>query len=115
MTDHLFPHGTDEAPRITTAEAAAWVATGIAIVIYVVALVTAQGASYDDQTPIGWMNLAGALLGITAIPAVILTGLRQLVPALRRVSRGESKPTDGQERRGEVQDVRADLGGEHAE
>lgn len=80
---------THESP--TAVELGAWIAFGIAAVIYVITFVLIGNAGYDEDTTTaaGWMTFAGMIAGLTLVPAIILTGIRQLLPALRGVLRGE--------------------------
>lgn len=75
----------------TPTELGAWIAFGIAAVIYVITFALIGNAGYGEDTTAaaGWMTLAGTIAGLTLVPAIILTGIRQLVPALRGVPRGE--------------------------
>lgn len=70
---------------ITLTEATLWLVSGIAVVIYVIAFVILGNAGYGDDPEIatGWMSFAGMIAGLTIIPAIILTGLRELLNARR--------------------------------
>lgn len=69
----------------TGAEIASWVVVGLAAVAYVIAFITLGNLPYgsDESAALGWMAFAGAVVGIAAVPAIILTGIRQLIPRLR--------------------------------
>lgn len=71
----------------TPTEVTAWVFVGIGVVIFGFAFVTLGNMSYGDETvPAGWMAFGGAVVGIAAMPALILTGIRQLIPRIAPVA-----------------------------
>lgn len=90
---------THESP--TAVEKFAWVAFGAAAAIYVVAGVffLTEAAAYDGspEAAAGWMTLAQGVAGAMLVPALLLTGARQLLPLLRDVLRGE-KVADAEDR-----------------
>lgn len=69
---------------MTVVEGATWTTALIAVAVYVIAFFVAQGADDYDLVPAGWMTFAGMIAGVTLVPAIILSGIRHLVPALRR-------------------------------
>lgn len=71
--------------KITMTEAILWGVAGLAVLIYVIAYAVIGNAGYDEDTttPAGWMSFAGMIAGLTIIPAIILTGLRELLNARR--------------------------------
>ncbi|WP_298041084.1 hypothetical protein [uncultured Microbacterium sp.] len=78
--------------RVTSVEAIAWLIFGISAAVYVIAFLITVNAGYLQDTTLseGWMVFAGMIAGLSFGPAIILTGIRQLVPALRGVPRGEN-------------------------
>jgi hypothetical protein len=74
----------DEAPPVTVVEGATWTVALAAVLAYIIAFFVAKDASVDDMVPAGWLTAAGMIAGVTLAPAIILSGIRHLVPALRR-------------------------------
>ncbi|HUG50396.1 MAG TPA: hypothetical protein VLZ78_05305 [Terrimesophilobacter sp.] len=75
---------TQEPPAATIPEGATWTVAGVAVAIYVIAFFIGQNALGTDTLAVAWMTIAGMIAGVTIVPAIILTGIRHLVPALRR-------------------------------
>lgn len=71
--------------KATAIEIAVWVAFGIAAVVYFIAFLLIGNAGYgeDVETSSGWLAFAGSIAGITLVPAILLTGIRQLLPSQR--------------------------------
>lgn len=108
---------SQQTPRPTMPEIGAWSLFAVGAVVYLIALIVLGNAEYDTDTDaaLGWMTFAGGIAGIAFVPAIILTGLRYLVPAFRGVGTGESEPAHGEQRGGDVEHVGADIDGEDAE
>lgn len=98
-------------------EIATWFVAGASAVVYVIAGVVLGNAGYGDDTeaPAAWMTFAGTAVTVTIVPAIILTGVRYLVPALRGVRAGESETGHGEQRGGDVEHVSANVDAEDAE
>ncbi|MGP6171986.1 hypothetical protein ACTU6V_12360 [Microbacterium sp. A204] len=79
----------------TNAEIGAWITFAGGAVIYFIALVVAGNATYSEDTvsAAGWMTFGGMIAGLGFVPAIILTGGRQL---LRSVHASEREATDGE-------------------
>lgn len=88
---------------MTRAESAAWWLFGTAVAVWAVAtfIFFAEADRYDGNplVPAGLADMFWHLSGLLLVPALILTGIRQLMPLLtRHVGRGDREP----ERTGEV-------------
>ncbi|GAA3948994.1 hypothetical protein [Microbacterium soli] len=72
----------------TGAEAVAWWIAGIGAGIFVIAIFVFFSESSDvwgdTSGPLAWMVIGATIAGIGFVPAIILTGVRQLLPAGRR-------------------------------
>lgn len=101
---------------MTSAERIAWWGAGLMVVLFVVAwfwfLTETNQFDGDTAAAISFMTIAAALTGLLLVPALLLTGIRQLAG---RVLRGQGEAADREKRRGDVEHVRADLAGEHAQ
>lgn len=103
--------------RTTGAELIAWLLVILCGVAYVGGTFAATAAT-DTSNEAFALSVAavGLPLGAAAlVAALVLTGIRQLVPALGHVARGEGGRADGEQRGGDVEHVRGDVGREHAE
>ena len=83
----------------TDAENIAWLIVVLDLIVVIVASITffVQSGEYDGD-PAGAAMVLGVavpLLGLGLVPALILMGLRQLLPRLRSVPGGE-KVTDAE-------------------
>ncbi|WP_144796191.1 hypothetical protein [Microbacterium paludicola] len=67
---------------ITLVEAIAWGIFGLGAIIYVITFVMISNARYgqDLSAAASWMSFAGAIAGSTFPAALILTGVRHLLP-----------------------------------
>ena len=101
---------------MTSAERIAWWGSALMVVLFVVAWFwfLTESNRFDGNTAaaISFMTIAAALTGLLLVPALLLTGIRQLAG---RVLGGEGQTADREERRGDVQDVSAHLAREHAQ
>jgi len=66
----------------TLPEVFAWLIFGLAGGVWAIAFITAMN-TYGDETPTLWMMGAGGLAAVALPPALILSGIRQLLPRLR--------------------------------
>lgn len=100
--------------RATGAEMTAWgvFAFGmfIAGIAYLGFLSASDDVHGDASAPFAWMIAGAALASAAFVPAIILTGLRQLVPALRGVDEGERRSADREDGAGDREDVAGDIG-----
>lgn len=87
---------SDTHEKPTPIEKLCWVLFGAAAAVYAIAglmfFKEAQAYMGDPSTALGWVSVAQGIAGATLIPALLLTGFRQLVPALRGTTR--DKPTE---------------------
>lgn len=103
----------------TAAEKASWVLFGIATGVVLVAWVIfrLQSESYDGEPEAAFAVMIAAipLIGLGLVPALILTGIRQLLPALRSrtVDDADAASDDAHDGGGDAaggEDLRGDVG-----
>lgn len=70
----------DGSRRATLAERVAWVIVCGGLVLFFVALVVFGNSSDEPDAPTVWMVVGGGLAAVALIPALLLTGVRQLFP-----------------------------------
>lgn len=72
---------------MTGAEQTAWWGVGIGVAIFLIALLTFSTVSghYDADTaaPSAWMFIGAGIAGFMLVPAILLTGIRSLLPDRR--------------------------------
>lgn len=78
-----------EHERATGAETACWIIVGIAAAVWMIAGITylnaaSSYASTAETAALGWMTVAQSLGGVVLIPALLLTGARQLAARFAR-------------------------------
>lgn len=85
QTDRLVP--AIENRGATTIELLAWTVFGIGIAMWIVAsfVLAAESTTFDPDIagPTAWITLGQWIAGVTIVPAILLTGIRALLPDRR--------------------------------
>lgn len=85
QTERTVPPLENHGP--TAIEGLAWTVTAIGVAIWVVAVIIAatESGSFsgDATTALGWAALGQWIAGVSVVPAILLSGIRALLPDRR--------------------------------
>lgn len=83
----------------TVSEMTSWALFAVGAFVAIIAFLGLQGASNDPYFNVErqnvWMYTGAAIAGVAFIPAMILTGLRQLLPSVHAAGQRTPSAADG--------------------
>lgn len=63
----------------TAVEITVWIIVGVAAVVWLLTMFISQN-SFRPDVPLAWMGIAQWVASVTVVPAILLSGIRALLP-----------------------------------